>query len=414
MEITKLNEILSKENVDVSVYWIKAIRTYMHKHGFTQKQLAQRLCWTQATISKKLNEKNMGNLSETYWYLSFQDACRICNAMDSTLGAVMHEYDQQNIQNSHDYASIKSQEYLVQSMRENIPEQCSNIPSEESTVYPSCLFADDANLVNKKTDPMFSPWFGTYYCYFFSTISSENECFEGTLEIPKLPMEGCCHVEFSFAYGKKRNRHKKYYGQLVLSRKHNGGAYCTLVNHGDQGEITYLVMVNPIVNNGSVCCVTALVATISGGKDTKHPCAERMIISRVPLQGPRFELVKAHLLLNDKNIRITEEAFLRMLNAEEIPQEFKQRYQTEHPFDEKPLSDYLTRTAIIPESWVKSLTSFSEENRQKIIDLLRLHSSAPKYNKIKQKTTEYDIFNLFREEFEPWILPFEQDDDDGS
>lgn len=409
MENINPNDVLSQEAVELSIYWIDAIRVYMHEHGFTQKQLERRLEWKQPTISKKLNKKYLGDLSTTYWYLPFKDACSICNAMDTTLGTVMCEYDQQNTQNSHDYASSKSHEYSSPSMSENIPEQCRNIPSKEQTVYPSCLFADDANLVNKKADPMFSPWFGTYYCYFFSTISSENECFEGTLEIPKLPMEGCCHVDFSFAYGRKRNRHKQYYGQLVLSRKQNGGAYCTLVNHDDQGEITYLVMANPIVTNGNVCCVVALVTTISGGKDTKHPCAERMIISRVPLTGTRFELVKAHLLLNDKNICITEEAFLSMLNSEKTPQEFKQRYQTEHPFDEKPLSDYLTRTAIIPETWIKSLTSFSEETRQKIIDLLRLYSSAPRYNKIKQKTTEYDIFNLFREEFEPWTLPLEAD-----
>lgn len=410
MEITEISKVLLKETADISVYWINAIRSYMHEHRITQNQLAQKLLWSQTTISKKLNKNNMGNLSETYWHLSFQDANSICQAMDSTLGVVMYEYDQRNKQNSQDYSSDGSQEFSGKSLLENIPKQCRDIPSEEYPVYPSCLFAEDANLVNRKTDPMFSPWFGTFHCYFFSTLSNEDTCFHGILEIPKLPMEGCCHVKFSFDFGVKKKQTKDYYGQLVLSRKPNGGAYCTLVNHDDLGEISFLLMANPVVNHGSVCCAVALVATISGGKDTKHPCAERMIISRIELNGARFELIKAHLLLNDKNIRISEKAFLDMLDDDSTPQEFKQNFKTECPFDEKPLSTYLSKTAIIPENWVKSLTNFSAEDRQLIIDLLRLYSSAPKYNKIKQKTAEYDIFNLFREEFEPWTLPLELDD----
>lgn len=409
MEITEIKDVLLKETADISAYWINAIRSYMRKHRITQNQLAQKLQWSQTTISKKLNTNNIGKLSETYWHLPFQDAKSICQAMDSTLGAVMYEYDQQNKQNFQDYSLDRSQEFLGQSLLENIPKQCSDIPSEEYSVYPSCLFAEDANLVNRKTDPMFSPWFGTFHCYFFSTLSNEDTCFHGILEIPKLPMDGCCHVKFSFDFGVKKKQTKAYYGQLVLSRKPNGGAYCTLVNHDDLGEISFLLMANPVVNHGGVCCVVALVATISGGKDTKHPCAERMIISRIELNGARFEWIKAHLLLNDKNIRISERAFLDMLDDDSTPQEFKQAFKMESPFDEQPLSTYLSKTAIIPESWVKSLTNFSAEDRQLIIDLLRLYSAAPKYNKIKQKTAEYDIFNLFREEFEPWTLPLEQD-----
>ena len=409
MKSAKLGEILYGEVTDTSIYWINAINEYMHRHNITQEQLADRLHLVQSTLSKKLNAKNVGNTLKTYWYLPYQDATKICKAMDSTLGAVTYEYDQRNRQIM---PSPNNEEYFKQSGDVNIPVQCETIPSGERTVYPSCLFMNDASLVNNKADPMFTPWFGTFHCYFFSTISTENRCFHGILEIPESPREGCCNVKFSFEYGRKKSQVKDYYGQLVLSRKPNSGAYCTLVNHDDLGEITYLLMANPVVNSGCVCCVVALVSTISGGKGTKHPCAERMIISRVELDGVRFELVKAHLQLNDKNIYITEQAFMEMLDDDRIPQEFKQRYGVhagEQPFDKLPLSSYLTRTAAIPESWIKSLINFSEEEQQKIIDLFRLYSSAPKYNKIKQKTVEFDIFNLFREEYEPWTLPQDLD-----
>ena len=248
---------------------------------------------------------------------------------------------------------------------------------------------------------MFKPWFGKYYCYFYSTMSDETDCFEGELDIPEAPGSGCCYVRFGFVYNQTENLRKEYYGQLVLSKKQNGGAYCTLINHDDQGEITYLVMANPAVNNSQVCCVVAFVATISAGKDTKRPCVERMIISREPLDGNGFEMAKAHLLLNDKHIRITEENFCRLLEHKDLPVSFKKRFVAykEHPFDAPFLADYIPKTANIPETWVKSLAGYSDREHQMIIDLIRIFSEAPKYNKIRQKTSETDIYKLFSHKY---------------
>lgn len=401
MKVTELNEALIKEITETSRYRIGAIKAYMKKHRYTQKFLAQQLSLEQGTISKMLNENNIDKLSDIYGNLSYQDACRLCEAMDSTLGAVLHEYDQQNAQNSSKYDENGPQEYSVHKMIGNIPEQCNNIPGGAYTVYPSCLFAEGDNLVNNINDPMFLPWFGTYHCYFYSTLSSEDVCFHGVLDIPRTSPNGCCHVRFNFTYGKRADLHKEYYGQLVLSKKQNGGAYCTLVNHDDQGEITYLVMANPAVQNKHVCCILAFAATISGGKGTHHPCVERMIISREPLDGPNFELAKVHLLLNDKHIRITEDSFRAMLESDDLPESFRQRFpDREHLFDVPPLSDYFPRIAVIPEHWVKGLPGYTEQEHQKIIDLMRLYSLAPRYNKIKEKTAENDIYMMYKEAFE--------------
>lgn len=409
MTSSDINKEIREDISYASICWIHAVRTYMKRHNISQRNLAQKLSISQSTLSKKLTVANMGEESHTYWYLLYADVEKICKAMGTTPGTVMYEYEHKNSQNSRNYDLLGDQEYTEKIVYQSIPELCEIIPSEERVVCPACLFMDDATLVNNKADPIFDPWFGNFHCYFFSTMSTEKECFHGILEIPQNPRSGCCNVKFSFEFGKRKKQVKEYYGQLILSRKPGGGAYCTLINHDELGEITYLVMANPAVSSSCVCCVVALVATISGGKDTKHPCAERMIISRVELSGTRFELVKAHLLLNDKNICITEQGFLDMLENEAIPQEFKQCYgvqsEEERPFDKLPLSIYLTRAAVIPENWVKSLINFSEEEQQKIIDLFRLYSSSTRYNKIKQKTAEFDIFNLFKEEYEPWTLP---------
>ena len=402
MKITEFSEELACEIKETSLFLIRAINFYREKHRVIHKRIAEQMSISQSTVSKILSEKNVDEKTNKYGNLSVFEARKICKAMGTTLGIVLSEYEQQFAQYSRDYAQKDTQEYLLAQLDGNIPEQCGNISGQESTIYPACLFSENDSLTNDISDEMFLPWFGKYYCYFFSTLSNEHDCFEGELEIPAVPSNGCCHVRFAFVYDQKENLRKEYYGQLVLSKKQNGGAYCTLINHDDQGEITYLVMVNPTVNNSRVCCVVAFAATISAGKDTKHPCVERMIISRAPLDGKKFKMAKAHLLFNDKHIRITENNFRKLLECEDIPASFKKRFKGyENPFDAPFLVEYLPRMADIPESWVKSLTGYSEQEQQEIIDLMRLHSEAPKYNKIKQKTAENDIYKLFESKFEP-------------
>ena len=61
--------------------------------------------------------------------------------------------------------------------------------------------------------------------------------------------------------------------------------------------------------------------------------------------------------------------------------------------------------AVIPETWIKSLPNYTEREHQKLIDLMRLYSIAPKLNKIKQKAAENDIFDMYKDLFSKWDLP---------
>ena len=404
MKVTELNKEFIEEIKRTSLFLIEAINFYRNKkdHKFTHTKIGANMSprRDQSTISKMLLKSNVENLMDPYGNLSISEAKELCAAMGTTLGNVLLEYEQHIAQDSGVYEKTNSPEYSEVKADQNIPEQCHNIPGQETTIYPACLFSENDSLTNDISDPMFRPWFGKYYCYFYSTMSDESDCFEGKLEIPESPSNGCCHVRFGFVYNQAENLRKDYYGQLVLSKKQDGGAYCTLINHDDQGEITYLVMANPAVNNSQVCCVVAFVATISAGKGTKRPCVERMIISRVPLDGKEFEMAKAHLLFNDKRIRITEDNFRKLLENKDLPATFKKRFADyENPFDAPFFAEYLPQMAIIPESWVKSLSGYSDHEHQKIIDLIRLYSEAPRYNKIRQNTSEIDIYNLFKHKY---------------
>jgi len=398
MGTSKKRAITPAEQISSTQYLIEAICAYMRKNGITQSALGKRLNLSQGTISKMLNYTESQN---SFLLLSFSEALKICAVMGTSIGTVLYEYDQsQNAQYSSEYSWESGEEYLKASAEKNIPEESRLFYGCGSGLFPYYLFPQDALLTNNIEDSMFQPWFGKYHCYFHSTLSRENVLFHGQLEIPDKSESGYCHVHFSFVYDISRHLQKEYYGQLTLSKRSTNGAYFTLVNHEDQGEITYLVMSNPSIKNSQVSCVVAFVATISAGKGTQHPCVERMIISRKPLSESELEIAKAHLLLNDKYIRISEDEFCAMLKSQSTPLKFREKFNRFcNPFDDPILSEYSTKIAIIPESWIKSLPGYTEEEQRTIIDLMRLHSLAPKYNKINQKASENDIYELNKDSY---------------
>ena len=382
------------EEIEENLYLTDAIKAYQKKKHITQTQLGENLRpkkRSQPYISRRLSPPEKPLSCDL---LSFCEARLYCEAMGTSLANVLQEYDLE-------IAGKASNNQRVSAI---IPEDDEFIQDTIPQEFHTDIFSPDDNLTNNIHDPMFKCWFGTYHCYFFSTLSTENRCFHGIMTIPEKSDNGCCNVGFDFVYDETTKRHKKYYGQLILSKK-TDGAYCTLINSNDQGEISYLLMSNPSIKNKPICCVLALVLTISGGKDTHHPCAERMILSREELGGKNFELAKAHLLLNDKYIRIMEDDFKLFLENEGIPDSFKKLFQKcEHPFDNYKLSEYACRMATIPEAWIKSLPGYTEQEHQMLIDLMRLYSISPKFNKIRQKTAENDIFEMFKDLFSKWNL----------
>lgn len=401
-------------------YLINAIKEFQRKHKIVQKDIGKRLGHGQSWFSKYLTKLTSVKAGMPVAdLLTIAEACKICKAMGSSLGEVLYEYEHKIAQKIPDYAETKKEEYFGDTNDRNIPVYEKNIPTYDNIPgKPSLMdlpmrFPTNANLTSDIHDPVFQSWTGIYHCYFYSTLSTEDRCFRGILNIPEESQNGLCNVSFRFTYDEKRKRSKEYYGYLVLSKNPSGpcGAYCTLFNHDDLGEITYLVMTNSGLRTKRVCCALALVTTISGGKNTNHPCVERMIISREELEGERFELAKAHLLLNDKYIRMTEDDFIKMLKCKNIPNSFRMRFQdAEHPFENYYIAEYVQKIAIIPESWVKSLPGYTERQKQEIIDQMRLYSVAPRINKINQKAAENDIHEMFQKEYDNWFLYKPEDD----
>ncbi len=407
------NRPATKEELEANRYLVNAIDTYRKRHRITQKQLKERLSLaqkSQAHISRRLSMRHETDdpmlLSEL---MTFYEAMSYCSAMETSLDNVLKEYNESFAEKVPNYQAntkdIQKGSDSILKGSDPILESDEFIPEDILPTFPSRIFKPSDSLTNSIEDPLFQCWFGVFHCYFYSTLSVEDRCFHGIMTIPEESNNGYCNVNFDFTYDNEGRRHKKYQGQLILSKK-TSGAYCTLANCNDQGEISYLVMSNPAIKNKRVCCVLALVLTISGGKDTNHPCVERMIISREELNGDNFELAKSHLLLNDKFIRISEDDFVRLLKDEHIPDSFRKCFcRLSTPFEYPSFNGYLCQMAVIPEAWIKSLPGYSEREHQKLIDLMRLYSIAPKLNKIKQKAAENDIFDMYKDLFSKWDLP---------
>ena len=390
------NEIRTEQEEELAadLYLKKALENYREKHHITQTEAGKIIGKSQGEYSKILSTRNReGKKSK----MTFALARKIAKGMNSTIAQILCEYDL-DISN-------------------NIPETYSesdfqgNNISENDNLFPSIPRGKKYLLTNIDA-PEFSIWYGTYHCYFYSTLSSETQCFDGVLEIPEESENGYCNVKFSFVFDKHTGERKEYIGFLVISSR-SKGVYCVLADDNEEGEMTFLVMSKPELKNTVVCCVVAMVVTISGGKDRRHPCVERMLISREELNGPSFELAKTHLHLNDKFIRITESSFTDFLRSPGLPEKFKERFKGDekHPFQNQSLSEYVNQVATIPTSWVKSMTNLSEREQQYTIDLMRQYSIAPKLNKINQRVSENDIFELYKDVYKKRPVKTDQSDE---
>lgn len=373
---------LTKEARDDHNHLVLAIKQYMRKSKISQSSLGQKLKCSQSTISRWLQE--LSDDATVDQALSYSQACALCRTMGTTLSQVLNQYS--DVIAEKKYSSGKNPEYFC-------------IPSNTIEDF----YADNTTLTNNIHDPMFTCWFGSFHCYFYSTISNEDICFHGILNIPATSDDGCCHVAFEFTYNEEKNLKKTYNGYLFLSKVH-AGAYCILYNCDELGEMTFLTMARSSTPSKYVCCTVALVQTISGGMNTKHPCTERMILSRTALEGPSFEKAKVHLLLNSKFIYIEKEKLQCFIDDPDLPESFRNNY-----LNNKDASSSLSFTGhyheiiILPEAWFKCLSSCTESEQRDLNLILRKYSLSPKTSKVKDIAIENDIFRLYQQELDKFL-----------
>lgn len=226
----------------------------------------------------------------------------------------------------------------------------------------------------------FHGYLGRYNMYFVSTNPYENKCIHGDLRI--FESRKVCQVELQLETEEEEENFKFYRGYMLISELQQA-AYIILFSE-DLGEMNFLSFpYKPILTpKRRLECTMALAVTVSSGISTRVPTAHRIFLSREKIFAEKEELIRGQLLMNKSLIRISKKNFEELkkngLIAAEFIDEFL-KFKTEEEYYE------------IEEKSFKQLMR-NDSKYYKDICRLRDASTAAKNNKINIGTIA-DIFH---------------------
>lgn len=184
-----------------------------------------------------------------------------------------------------------------------------------------------SNLVYISKDGEFEKYLGTYYCYFYPTISSETEqkMLQGTITFSLDPHTKECLASFIIPMGEDVDENvdkepKEYKGRLILSVSYNC-CYCYLVNE-KFGEISFLMFEGFSTNIQKLSCRMVAVLTPSAGGTRDATCL-RMFLSRRKLSEKGILVVKPHLTMNSAEIIISKPDLVDFFDKMNVPDNFR-------------------------------------------------------------------------------------------
>lgn len=424
-----------EKRIEYRLHIMKALGWYINTHkAIKQNELAAKLHVDAAVINRGvISPKNAESVTVANYkekgirLITTERALEICSVMETTLENILYYYQFRTVlTNSPKMDSLEklTNQLTEQASVKNLKTQ----PLEFDGVFlqrdlNTCPKEEVNNLISDVNHPSFGPWFGKYYCYFSSTSSEETtsnqrksfdkasddnrmqellQCapeehiFCGILDINNKINEKdtTCHVNFEFLANPKKKLSKKYSGVLMLSSNTNA-VFCELESK-KLGEKTYFILEKQDLGSDQpqVQCCMAMVLTYSSIVHRRRPCCERMVISRKRIleKTVAYENMKANLRINDNVIRITQwgyEELLKDINrtTDSDLLKIKELFPNLESLSGNNVT--IEKCAFMPESVIHTLHSLTDIQKQKFENLLRIHSIAPWYCKIK--STKADV-----------------------
>lgn len=288
--------------------------------------------------------------------------------------------------------------FLVESVIDAISTEC-NIPidisepfiklmkdfnvNEDNDDFPILIIEND-QLLSKPIHSELQIYEGDYFCYFYSTDSSNPTIIKGKLSFLLDYKNSICRTELQILKNKKTI--KQYKGQFVLNL-HYRKIYIVLVGCIKQ-EICFLVLnhFNSTINPNKLNMALVLT-TLSGSQ--KRLTAHRMLITRKELNDKTLSFIEPELKLNTDVINLSEEE-LNELENELVNSKSKYagsalkcvKYIKENA--KKKIIYYIDESIIYDSSEI----SQNDIERSYIISLLRKYSDTKYYNKISDTIEE--------------------------
>lgn len=224
-------------------------------------------------------------------------------------------------------------------------------------------------------------------------LYSDDHIFCGTLDI--YEREGKFAAKLQYLTNPRRPVIARMDGSVSISQ-HNRTIFITPTTNND--EIVFII-VHATNDDPEAEYAAASVLTLSKNREIKRrrPCSMRMILSRKPIatESRIYKKICAELMMNDDIIRIDEYGYSELKKN-------KDNYQS--PALDKFLEIYpeidalendnrikVSKCAFIRENLIGSLNDIEDMGESEILyleALLRFHSLAPWYSKIKAEKSE--------------------------
>lgn len=433
---------------DIRFVLMKAIGWYLTYKDITnqsQKTIAQQLNYSKSRISqltispKQSSEYTFQNYEALLTehkksLITLYTAKQICSILNTSIPAILSMYFLCN--RSEDFISKLPNVEKFRHFSEILNEEHNTHSAQSEEIKVSSNWLDyEHSIITEVNNPKFRPWAGKLFCYFYSTNSEEiAQMQKGTMatSVSEKPVQidstnddpllaelqnlstgeavfcgimqvddtddskdGLCHVTLSFIPDIQCNKKPKVYRGILSLSKKTTAVFCELVGE-NLGDKAYFITDNPDFSSedSKVSCCMAMVLTYSSRVNHRRPCAERMVISRVPIPTgtPEYEAMKANLKMNDKTIRIDEDGYAHLIGSIALADDPNlSEIRKMYPDFESLKRGYGKTEQIlhIGEKDVRKLADRLNEEQYIIFErLLRVHSLAPFYCKTKATKAE--------------------------
>ena len=340
----------------------KRIQSILDDKLISQKDLADKLCCSTATVSKWLTGKTSLTLPILY---------TICHIIEIDINSLFK--DDSAVSNN----ISASTNHAIQ------------LPSQSVQKYDQeCLITDPHKKVFRG---ILNNQFDQNDCYFFytkPTISNEKKGFlKGTLRlIPSRDQRSCtAHLKLKTGQKDKNGKDiiKEYLGSLIISLP-TKSCYIDLVSE-ESCDMARLSFSHMFLNHKKL--LTRLVAclTTSAG-DNRRPVFTKAIISRVELNDKQLNEIAGQLYINNSVISIRKDVLEE--KSQNDPNLLNQLKSIEHvESGDLPYTQYYN----IEENTI-SCSSLTLDEKQNLINKLRFISSSPYYCKISSHSDKL-LFN---------------------
>lgn len=230
--------------------------------------------------------------------------------------------------------------------------------------------------------PLLEKYMQTYYCYYHSTVSSENNTnniqeslISGTLDI-KADGKRC---KVTLKVDTKRlnsdgNPDYKIYNGYAIFCPSVQSVNCILTL--PEGEFCFIIFRYSHLNRTKQECRLAEVLSTSSNLDKRCPVVHRMLLSKKEIRKEDLELVAPHLWLNSTEILLSEK---KLSELSKVSEKYDQIVEEIMKYDSKHIY-CIDETAV-----EKIATKYIEkEDLSMFITRLRSCSLSKRYNKVNK------------------------------